>query len=143
MVAPEILRKPRPLKRFTFTGKAEYLVVLQDRSAVCDSLGVCKFAFLGATEEEFAAALSGAYGLQISAEELMDVGKRIYSLERKLNERFGTGAQYDTLPEKFFSEALEDHSPLPKQRFREALSFWRRIRGEQDGGDDKVRQKNR
>ena len=143
MVAAEILRKPRPLERFTFAGKAEYLAVLQNRSAVCDSLGVCKFAFLGATEEEFAAALSGAYGLPISAEELMDVGKRIYALERKLNERFGSGAEYDTLPEKFFSEALGDHPPLPKQDFRHALSLWRRIRGEENGGDDKVRQKNR
>jgi len=142
MVAPEILREPRPLKRFTFAGKAEYLAVLQNRSAVCDSLGVCKFAFLGVTEEEFAAALSGAYGLQISAEELMDVGKRIYALERELNERFGSGAEYDTLPEKFFSEALQDHSPLPKQHFRQALSLWRRIRGEENGRDDKIRQKN-
>ncbi len=142
MVAPEILRKPRPLKRFTFAGKAEYLAVLQDRSAVCDSLGVCKFAFLGATEEEFAAALSGAYGLQISAEELMDVGKRIYALERKLNERFGRGAEHDRLPQKFFDEALGEHSPLPKERFRQAVSLWRRIRGEEDGGDDKVRQED-
>ena len=130
MVAPEILRKPRPLERFTFAGKPEYLTVLQNRSAVADALGVCKFAFLGATEEEYAEAVSAATGVEITAEDLMESGRRIYQLERLINEKLGRGREHDTLPARFFREKVADLAPLPKEKFEDALRRWRSLRDE-------------
>ncbi|NMR95852.1 aldehyde ferredoxin oxidoreductase, partial [Vibrio parahaemolyticus] len=43
MISPEILGSPEKLDRFTLEGKAEWVKVFQDLTAVIDSLGVCLF----------------------------------------------------------------------------------------------------
>jgi aldehyde:ferredoxin oxidoreductase len=129
MVGPEILRKPRPLSRFSFDGKAGYLRVFQDRFSMCDSLGVCKFAFFAATEEEYAELLSAASGVEYSAEDLMRIGSETYDSERRYNEACGFSKSDDRLPERFFKEkASETVDALKKESFDAALSEYYSIR---------------
>jgi len=61
-ISQEILRKPVATDRFSFDGKARLIKVCEDVNAVVDSLSVCKFAFLGASIEEYAHALAAATG---------------------------------------------------------------------------------
>jgi len=130
MVAPEVLRKPRPLNRFSLTDKVNYLRVLQDRFGVCDSLGVCKFAFLAAGEEEYAELLSAAVGVEYSAEDLMRIGAENYDSERAFNEACGFTEEDDTLPERFFTEPASDTvPPLDREKFLSALSEFYTARG--------------
>jgi len=64
-ISQEILRKPVATDRFSFDGKARLIKVCEDVNAVVDSLSVCKFAFLGASIEEYAHALAAATGRNI------------------------------------------------------------------------------
>lgn len=130
MVAPEILRKPRPLNRFSLIDKVGYLGVLQNRFSVSDSLGVCKFAFLAAGEEEFAELLSAATGTEYSAEDLMRIGAKNYDSERAFNETCGFTEEDDTLPERFFTEPASDATPpIDREEFLSALSEYYSTRG--------------
>ncbi len=128
MVAPEILRKPRPLSRTTLSGKAAYLAVLQDRMAAADALGVCKFAFLGASEEEYAELLSAAVGESWGGQDLMRLGAKVYAAEMKTNATLGFGAAHDTLPERFFREPLERSGPVDEVAFRDELATLATVR---------------
>jgi len=50
---------------------------------------------------EFAEAVSAATGYEYSPEELMEVGERIYNLERLFLIREGLGREDDRVPERF------------------------------------------
>ena len=84
---------------------AAYKVVRhEDIYAVGDSLGVCRFVtrfFNGMRVpgyEEFSKMLHHATGMEVSAEELVQVGKRIVGLERRINTKLGV---QDTLPWRY------------------------------------------
>jgi len=135
MVAPEILKKPKAINPLTLGGKAGYVKVFQDRFAAVDSLVVCKFAFFGVSEEEYANILTAVTGLEFTSEDLMCVGERIWNLERLYNLREGFTRADDTLPERFFDG-------LSRDAFEDTLDEYYAIRGWDDGGvpkKDKLR----
>ena len=53
-ISHEILRKPVASDRFSFSGKARMIKIAEDANAAVDSLVACKFAFFGASLEEYA-----------------------------------------------------------------------------------------
>jgi len=61
-ISHEILRKPVASDRFSFAGKARMIKIAEDANAAVDSLVACKFAFFGASLEEYAELLSGVTG---------------------------------------------------------------------------------
>jgi aldehyde:ferredoxin oxidoreductase len=132
-ISQEILRKPVATDRFSFDGKARLIKISEDTNAVVDSLAVCKFAFLGASIEEYAQMLAGAAGIPYTGQGLMKTGEEIISLEREYNERNGFGEQDDFLPERFFAESGTpgegiEVPPVDKKRFTEELERYYRIR---------------
>ncbi|HBA88753.1 MAG TPA: aldehyde:ferredoxin oxidoreductase [Geobacter sp.] len=133
-ISHEILRKPVPTDRFSFSGKARIIKIAEDVNAAVDSLVACKFAFFGATLEEYGELLSAVTGVEYGPESLKAIGERIYLTERFYNCENGFDRADDALPERFFSEAGSagegiDVPPLDRVRFEEELQKYYRIRG--------------
>jgi len=133
-ISHEILRKPVPTDRFSFSGKARIISIAEDSNAAVDSLVACKFSFFGASLEEYAELLSAATGIGYSSQRLKEIGRRILLTERFYNCANGFSRKDDTLPERFFSEAGSsgdglDIPPIDRRRFEEELDKYYRIRG--------------
>lgn len=74
-----------------------------------DALGICKFQplFLSPshiTYDDYCSLIHHITGMQFSTTELMEIGERIYTLERLFNHREGATRKDDTLPERYFVE---------------------------------------
>ncbi len=133
-ISHEILRKPVPTDRFSFSGKARIISIAEDSNAAVDSLVACKFSFFGASLEEYAELLSASTGVNYSPQRLKEIGRRIILTERFYNCANGFSRRDDILPERFFREAGSsgDGIQIPaidRQRFEEELDKYYRIRG--------------
>ncbi len=133
-ISHEILRKPVPTDRFSFSGKARIISIAEDTNAAVDSLVACKFAFFGASLEEYAELLTAVTGIVYSPQRLKEIGRRIVQTERFYNCSNGFSRTHDNLPERFFTEPGSsgdgiDIHPLDRVRFEEELDKYYRIRG--------------
>jgi len=133
-ISHEILRKPVPTDRFSFSGKARIIKIAEDVNAAVDSLVACKFAFFGATLEEYGELLSAVTGIHYTPESLKEIGERIYLTERFYNCANGFSSKDDTLPARFFDEPGSagegvDIPAVDRARFEEELQKYYRIRG--------------
>ncbi|UNC91007.1 aldehyde ferredoxin oxidoreductase family protein [Candidatus Contubernalis alkaliaceticus] len=108
MISPEILGSPEKLDRFALEGKAQWTKIFQDLTAVIDSLGLCLFTSFAMGAQDYADMYNAAAGENLSAEDLLACGERIYNLERLFNLQEGYTAKDDTLPRRL----LED--PMPE-----------------------------
>jgi aldehyde:ferredoxin oxidoreductase len=138
-ISHEILRKPVPTDRFSFSGKARIIKIAEDVNAAVDSLVACKFAFFGATLEEYGELLTAVTGVEYTPESLKQIGERIYLTERFYNCANGFSHADDMLPERFYVEPGSsgegiDVPPLDKARFEEELQKYYRIRGLTEDG---------
>jgi aldehyde:ferredoxin oxidoreductase len=78
-------------------------------NALADALGICKFAFTetyAILPPDLAEGVR-ALGLNLSDEELFQVGQRIVNLERMYNVRSGMSRKDDTLPDRMLKEPLD------------------------------------
>jgi aldehyde:ferredoxin oxidoreductase len=133
-ISHEILRKPVATDRFSFSGKARIIKIAEDANAVIDSIGACKFAFFGATLEEYAKGFRAVTGLTLDAQDLLAAGDTIFALERHLNCLRGFGRRDDLLPARFFTEPGTpgpgiEVPPVDRDAFEETLDRYYRIRG--------------
>ena len=133
LVAPEILRKPKAIDPYTLAGKAGHAKIFQDRFAAVDSLVVCKFAFFGVGEEEYANILSAVTGVTYASEDLMRVGERIWNVERLYNLREGFTKDDDMLPDRFFEEEVNGRV-IAREEFLKTLDEYYRMRGWANNG---------
>ncbi|MFN2234701.1 MAG: aldehyde ferredoxin oxidoreductase family protein [Anaerolineales bacterium] len=108
MLGPEVLALPRLIDRFATQGKAGIVSVHQNSAAVIDSLLYCKFANMAVAEEFFARTLSAVTGEQFTADDLMMVGERVWTLERLYNLREGFSKEDDTLPKRMLEEPVSE-----------------------------------
>jgi len=108
MLGPEVLALPRLVDRLATQGKAGIVAVHQDTAAAIDSLVVCKFANMAATEEHFARLLTAVSGHHFEAQDLSQAGERIWNLERLYNLREGFTAADDTLPDRLLNEPVAE-----------------------------------
>ena len=82
-------------------GKGILTARFQDLMAVADSLKICKFAIsVGTRVEELAEWLSMVTGWDVSTDEILRTGERIFTLKRLYNEALGMNRKDDTLPER-------------------------------------------
>ena len=133
-ISHEILRKPVPTDRFSFSGKARIISIAEDTNAAVDSLVACKFAFFGASLEEYAELLTAVTGVAYSPQRLKEIGRRIVLTERFYNCNNGFTRSDDMLPERFFTEPGSsgdgiDIHPIDRERFEDELDKYYRIRG--------------
>jgi aldehyde:ferredoxin oxidoreductase len=130
MIAPEILGHPVFLDRFSTAGKAELVALFQDVSALMDSAVLCRFLQFALGISTLTEMLRTVTGLDFSDEELMKIGRRIYTLERQFNNRAGFNRGDDTLPPRFFNEELQAGSSRHRcVRLEEMLDDYYAVRG--------------
>lgn len=132
-ISYEILRKPVPVNRFSFEGKARMVKISEDMNAVVDSLTACKFVFFGASLEEYAEILNAVTGMSHDVQSLLAIGERIWNTERELNSLNGFTHRDDDLPPRFFREVgYEDERvvipPIDRDEFISALNRYYKIR---------------
>ena len=108
MLGLEVLGLPKLIDRFQVQGKSSYVILHQNVAAAIDSLVVCKFTNMAASEEYFARVLAAVSGLAFSTGELIRVGERTYNLERLYNNRQGFTRRDDTLPPRLLNEPSPD-----------------------------------
>lgn len=134
-VIGEVTGKKIELDPLETKGKPKWVKIFQDLYAVVDSLIVCKFNTFAIGAEEFAGSLTGVTGWKYTAEDLMEIGDRIYNLERAFNIREGfKGREEDTLPKRFLEEPLPE-GPKKGQvlKLGEMLDEYYEVRGWKDG----------
>lgn len=100
LISPEILGLPEQLDRTVTDGKAEWCKIFQDLTAVIDSMGYCLFSSFALGAQEYADLYNAGVGTDLSADELLMIGERIYNLERMFNKDAGMKAEDDTLPKR-------------------------------------------
>ncbi|MBS7623591.1 aldehyde ferredoxin oxidoreductase family protein [Candidatus Bathyarchaeota archaeon] len=109
LLSPELPWK-EPVDGFLTTDKGRMTKVYQDLCCAVDSLGICKFMlFWGRLPLtmllDFYQAITG---WDLSLEDLMRAGERIWNLQRAFNIRMGISRKDDTLPERFLKESVQE-----------------------------------
>ena len=88
----------------TGKGKAQPCKESQDRVAVVDSTGLCLFTTAAWGIEEFQQQLDAACDGDWTVQRLIEIGERVWNLERQFNLAAGLTAEDDTLPKRLLEE---------------------------------------
>ena len=108
MISPEILGLPQQLDRTETEGKALWAKIFQDLTAVIDSMGLCLFTSFALGAPQFADILNAGTGTNHTVDELLEVGERIYNIERLFNKAAGMKPEDDRLPKRLTEEPISN-----------------------------------
>lgn len=108
MISPEILGLPEQLDRFSIEGKAEYTKIFQDLTASIDSVGLCLFTSFALGADDYADLYNAICGINITGQEFIEYGERIWNLERLFNLKAGIDPLQDTLPKRLLEEEIKE-----------------------------------
>lgn len=144
MLIPEIGLTELP-EKFNMQGMSLLTAKFQDLAAVLDSLVCCMFMqTTGMSLTDTLDCLNSITGWGWSVEDLMNVGERIFTLQRVINNGDGIGRKDDVLPKRMFIPAKEGfRAGKVPEPFDAALKEYYQIRGwEQNGRPrlDKLRE---
>lgn len=106
-VASEVLGIPEKTDPLVTEGKAGLVKAFQDATAAVDSSGLCLFTTFAWSLEDIAPQIDGACEGDWTADRLMEIGERIWNMERDFNLRAGITAADDTLPKRLLKEAAK------------------------------------
>jgi aldehyde:ferredoxin oxidoreductase len=105
-ISPEILGLPMKLDPTVTEGKPEILKIFQDLTSALSSSGTCLFSSFAIGADEIAAELKAATGVDYTSEKIMQIGERIWNLERIFNIKNGYTEKDDTLPPRLLTEPI-------------------------------------
>ncbi len=106
-VASEVLGIPEKTDPLASEGKAGLVKAFQDATAVFDSAGICVFTSFAWSLEDVAPQIDAACEGEWSVDNLLEVGERIWNLERNFNNAAGFTAADDKLPERLLKDAAK------------------------------------
>ncbi len=106
-VASEILGIPEKTDPLVTDGKAGLVKAFQDATAAVDSSGLCVFTTFAWTLDDIAPQIDAACEGNWTPEKLLEVGERIWNMERMFNNRAGFTAADDKLPPRLVKEAAK------------------------------------
>lgn len=106
LISPEVLGLPEQLDRTTTEGKATWCKIFQDLTAVIDSMGLCLFSSFALGAQEYADLLNAGTGTNYDVAGLLEVGERIYNIERLFNKAAGMKPEDDRLPKRLTEEPI-------------------------------------
>ncbi|MBW6470702.1 MAG: aldehyde ferredoxin oxidoreductase family protein [Methanosarcinaceae archaeon] len=89
-------------------GKGKLVKDGQERNAIFDSIGVCKFITQGASMDDIFALFNAVTGFGMNVEEFDLIGRRVNVLTRLFNNREGFSRKDDTLPGRELNDAVLD-----------------------------------
>ncbi|MFC4247976.1 aldehyde ferredoxin oxidoreductase family protein [Natribaculum luteum] len=104
--AAEILGIPEKVDPYEWEGKGELTAQFQDLHAISDSFDICKFNAFAEGIEEYVTQYNGMTGRDVTEDELMKAGERVYNLERYYNNLNGFDGSDDSLPERFLEDGI-------------------------------------
>ncbi|MDX2479251.1 MAG: aldehyde ferredoxin oxidoreductase family protein [Desulfuromusa sp.] len=135
MISPEVLGLPEKLDPQATEGKAVWTKIFQDFTAAVDSSGVCLFTTFAIGAPQFANFCTAATGAEFTAETMMEIGERVYNMERVFNLKAGVDASQDTLPKRLLEEPISD-GPLKGEvsKLGQMLPEYYQERGWSEGG---------
>jgi len=106
-VASEILGIPEKTDPLSSDGKAGLVVAFQDATGAVDSAGLCLFTTFAWSMDNIAPQIDAACEGEWTVERLLEVGERVWNLERKFNLDAGFTAKDDTLPKRLLKDAAK------------------------------------
>jgi len=106
-VASEVLGIPFKTDPLVTDGKAGLVKAFQDATAAFDASGLCIFTTFAWGLENLAPQLDAACEGEWTAEHLLEVGERIWTIERQFNLAAGMTAKDDTLPKRLLKDAAK------------------------------------
>ena len=114
-VATNILKCGGDVDPLKAEGQIELSRNLQIATAFIDSTGMCLFIAFAIMDqpETFQAYLdmmNAFYGLSMTGDDVVALGKKVLSVERDFNKRAGFTAQHDRLPRYFTTESVAPHN---------------------------------
>ncbi len=118
-------------------GKVQYTLYTQRAISAVDSWSVCQFIFNTWSAGDFGdlvKLVQAATGWSYSIQELMLLGERRINLMKAFNVREGFTAADDMLPERVFSDGMQDEGPraratVDRQSFLKAREIYYRLSG--------------
>jgi aldehyde:ferredoxin oxidoreductase len=129
LIGPEVLGSPVLVDRDRPDGKADLVMLYQDLSAAMDCMIVCRFTNFAWPVDVYAEMISAGTGIELTGRDLLQLGARIYNLERLFNLREGFTAKDDTLPPRFFKPLPEGNSRNRVVHLEEMLAEYYKLRG--------------
>jgi aldehyde:ferredoxin oxidoreductase len=133
-IASEIAGIPEPTDRTVPEGKGALLKIFQDLLAFSDSMDICKFSSFSESAENYAEQYSAMTGIQLTADDVLKAGERIYNLERHYNNLAGFDKREDDfLPKRFTEEPASGNSAGMVSRMDIMLDEYYQVRGWKDG----------
>ncbi len=124
--------------RCSITGKAKLVKDDQDRRTAVACTGLCVFASKAVNMELVSKLLFAITGVNLHETEMMNIGARVYNIERTYNVRCGISRSNDALPDRFFDEPIPDGvskgKMLSHQEFEKMLDEYYSLRGWNSNG---------
>jgi aldehyde:ferredoxin oxidoreductase len=120
---------PEATDEWSLEGKPFFVVLCEHIGALIDALGLCKtpsmilmtesyFVTDSAKPDKLAEIVSAATGFDLNGQKMLDIGERIYNVEKAFNAKFGFGGrEHDSIPWRF----REDVPPSEPRNTEEAL----------------------
>ncbi|MBM3223697.1 MAG: aldehyde ferredoxin oxidoreductase family protein [Candidatus Tectomicrobia bacterium] len=135
-VASEILGIPEKTDPLVTDGKPELVKAFQDATAAVDSSGLCIFTTFAWNLADIAPQVDAACEGEWSMEKLLEVGERVWNLERDFNLRAGLTAADDTLPHRLLEEGANTGPAQGKvNELQQMLPHYYEIRGWNANGE--------
>jgi len=131
--ASEILGIPYKTDPLALEGKVDLTIMFQNLFAFIDSLDICKFSSFAYTVEDYSALTAGMTGWDMTPDEVMKTGERIWNLERYYNQLNGFDRKDDVLPKRLVVEPARSGPPkgwrLTWETFNKLLDEYYEKRG--------------
>ena len=103
-IAGNVLGPSTVVDPLAWEGKGNLIMIFQNVHAMTDCLDVCKFSTFSESLDGFAMQFAAITGAPCTADYLLNVGERVYNLERYYNNLNGFREGSDTLPKRFLEE---------------------------------------
>ncbi|MGD9290719.1 MAG: aldehyde ferredoxin oxidoreductase family protein, partial [Desulfobacterales bacterium] len=124
------------LDPFTFDGKAKLVAELQNAQFAKFSIGVCDFWPID--DDTLAKLFEVTYGGSWTAAQIVEIGERIFNLQRMFNVMAGFSREEDRLPARLHKELLKagppKDIPMSEEAFQQAMDEYYAFRGWDDQG---------
>jgi aldehyde:ferredoxin oxidoreductase len=108
MISSEILALPEAMDRLSVEGKPMWTKFFQDLTATIDSLGLCLFTSFALGTEDYAKLTNAVCGTEISDDDILEIGDRIWNIEKLFNLAAGVDPSQDTLPRRLLEDGIPD-----------------------------------
>jgi aldehyde:ferredoxin oxidoreductase len=106
-VASEVLGIPEKTDPLVTEGKAGLVKAFQDATAAVDACGLCIFTTFAWTLEDIAPQVDAACEGDWSVDAMLELGERIWNMERQFNLAAGFTGKDDTLPKRILKDAAK------------------------------------